>query len=343
MVSFIIRRLLFLPVVVFGCILLVYVLMQFMTPFQRVSVFVGSPQELKNTSLPELVKDYGLDDPAPVQFVRWLNLIFHGKWGYSQASQRSVIASFKQYIPTSVELALWSILPLILGGILLGAIAAVRHNKLTDHVLRVVGIIGWSLPMFVAGLLSLFVFYGILRWFPPGQIGVAAAASMRDTGFHSYTGILTLDAVLNGNWFVFGDALRHLVLPVIVLSFVSVANLMRITRTSMLEVLRQDYITAARSKGLRESVVIVKHALRNALIAPVTVAGLTVAGMFSGLVITETIFDFHGLGRWAARAAGIFDMPALLAFVLFSGTIIVLANLLVDILYAQIDPRVRYE
>jgi len=343
MLSYIIRRLLLLPLVVLGCILLVYVLMQFMTPYERVSVFVGSPQELKNTNLNELIRDYGLDDPAPVQFARWLNAIFHGKWGYSQASQRSVIESFKAYLPTSVELALWSIIPLLLGGVLLGAIAAVRQNKLADHVLRVVGIVGWSLPMFVAGLLALFIFYGYLHWFPPGQLGVAAAASMRNTGFHSYTGILTLDAVLNGNWFVFGDALRHLVLPVIVLSFVSVANLMRITRTSMLEVLRQDYIVAARSKGLHESVVIVKHALRNALIAPMTVAGLTVAGMFSGLVITETIFDFHGLGRWAARAAGIFDMPALLAFILFSGSIIVLANLGVDILYALVDPRVRYE
>jgi peptide/nickel transport system permease protein len=189
----------------------------------------------------------------------------------------------------------------------------------------------------------LFVFYGILEWFPPGQIGIEAGAIIRSAEFTSYTRLITIDAVLNGNWFVFVDALRHLVLPVFVLSFVSWAMLLRIMRTSMLEVLRQDYITTARSKGISERVVIRKHARRNALIPPLTVAGLTIAFMFSGMVITETIFDWHGIGRWAARAAQTFDMPALLAFMMFNGSLIVVANLIVDIMYAKLDPRVRLQ
>ncbi len=343
MLSYIIRRLLMLPIVVFGCILLVYIVMQFMTPYQRVSVFVRSPNELRNSNIDELVDDYGLNDPAWEQFARWVVTIFKGEFGYSQAAQRTVANAFARFLPVSAELALWSVVPVILGGILLGSASAVRHNKLFDHLMRVVAIIGWSLPTFVAGLLGLFIFYGILRWFPPGQIGIQAGAIMRSASFVHYTGLITVDALLNGSWFVLGDALRHLILPVFVLSFVSWAMLLRIMRTSMLEVLRQDYITTARSKGLDERVVIRKHARRNALIPPLTVAGLTIAFMFSGMVITETIFDWHGIGRWAARAAQTFDMPALLAFMLFNGSLIVVANLIVDIMYARLDPRVRLQ
>ncbi len=343
MLSYIIRRLLMLPIVVFGCILLVYIVMQFMTPYQRVSVFISSPNELKNTDIDELVEDYGLNDPAWMQFGRWVATIFRGEFGYSQAAQRTVANAFARFVPVSAELALWSVVPVILGGILLGSASAVRHNKLFDHVMRVVAIVGWSLPTFVAGLLGLFVFYGILEWFPPGQIGLEASAIMRTAEFVSYTKLITIDAILNWEWFVFVDALRHLVLPVFVLSFVSWAMLLRIMRTSMLEVLRQDYITTARSKGLSEKVVIKKHARRNALIPPLTVAGLTIAFMFSGMVITETIFDWHGIGRWAARAAQTFDMPALLAFMLFNGSLIVIANLIVDVMYAKLDPRVRLQ
>jgi len=343
MLSYIIRRLLMLPIVVFGCILLVYIVMQFMTPYQRVSVYISSPNELKNTNIDDLVEDYGLNDPAWMQFGRWVATIFRGEFGYSQAAQRTVANAFARFVPVSAELALWSVVPVILGGILLGSASAVRHNKLFDHVMRVVAIVGWSLPTFVAGLLGLFVFYGILEWFPPGQIGLEASAIMRTAEFVSYTKLITIDAILNWEWFVFVDALRHLVLPVFVLSFVSWAMLLRIMRTSMLEVLRQDYITTARSKGLSEKVVIKKHARRNALIPPLTVAGLTIAFMFSGMVITETIFDWHGIGRWAARAAQTFDMPALLAFMLFNGSLIVVANLIVDVMYAKLDPRVRLQ
>lgn len=341
MFSYILRRLLLLPLVILGCIFLVFCVMQLMSPYQRVSVYIQSPQELARMDIDELIEVYGINDPIPVQFGRWFMTLVRGEFGWSTASNQSVARSFQRYASVSAELALWSILPIILGGILLGSAAAVHHNKLLDHIMRVLSIVGWSLPTFVAGLLALFLFYGILEWFPPGQLGIAASEIVRSAAFHSYTHLITVDALLNGSWYVFWDALRHLVLPVFVLSIVSWAMLLRIMRTSMLEVLRQDYIVTARSKGLTERMIIRKHARRNAMIPPITVAGMTIAYMFSGMVITETIFDFHGLGRWAARAAQIFDMPALLAFMLFSGSIIVLSNLLVDILYAKIDPRVR--
>jgi ABC-type dipeptide/oligopeptide/nickel transport system permease component len=345
MLTFIIRRVILIPVVVFGCILLVFGMMQLLSPAKRLALYIDNPNELKQLSenLDVMIHRYGLDRPIYVQFTSWFGQVLRGDLGWSESAARPVSGAFRRFLPVSAELALWSALPIVLGGILLGSASAVRHNKLFDHVTRVFAIVGWSLPTFVAGLLALFLFYGILEWFPPGQIGIHAAAAVRSADFTSYTGMVTLDAVLNGNWFVFADAMRHIVLPVIVLSLVSWAMLLRITRASMLETLRQDYVTTARAKGLRERVVIRRHARRNALIAPITVAGITVAFLFNGLVITETIFDFHGLGRWAARAAQTFDLPALLGYLLFNGVLIVMANLVVDVLYAQIDPRVRLE
>ena len=345
MLTFIIRRLFLIPVVVFGCILLVFATMQLLSPVQRLSLYIDNPNEMKQLSdnLDVLLARYGLDQPIYKQFFSWFRQIIRGELGWSESAARPVSGAFKRFVPVSAELALWSALPIILGGIFLGSASAVRHNKLFDHVTRLLAITGWSLPTFVAGLLGLFLFYGILEWFPPGQIGLNAAAIVRSVDFVSYTRMITFDAVLNWNWFVFADAVRHLVLPVFVLSIVSWAMLLRITRASMLETLRQDYVTTARAKGLTERVVIRKHARRNALIAPITVAGITVAFLFNGLVITETIFDFHGLGRWAARAAQTFDLPALLGYLLFNSVLIVFANLIVDILYALIDPRVRLE
>jgi len=341
--SYIIRRLLILPVVVFGCIILIFCVMQLLSPYERLSIYCSNPAELKNVDFDVLIEHYGLDDPVYKQFADWFWKVIRGELGWSQSAARPVIGAFMRFMPVSAELALWSALPIILGGIWLGSLSAVKHNKPIDHITRIFAITGWSLPTFVAGLLGLFLFYGILGWFPPGQLGLGASAIVRSSEFTNYTGIITLDAVLNWNWYVFGDAVRHLLLPVFTLAYVSWALLLRVMRASMLETLRQDYVTTARAKGLEEKVVIKKHARRNALIPAVTIAGVTVAFLFNGLVITETIFDFHGLGRWAARAAQTFDLPALLGYLLFNGVLIVLANLIVDVMYAYIDPRVRLE
>ncbi len=343
MIAYIIRRLLLLPVVLFGLCIMVFGMMSLLSPYQRASVFVSDVTQLKNQSMEDLIERFGLDDPPWVQFARWFNNVLHGDLGWSETAKRPVSDAFKRFLPQSVELALWSAIPIIFGGIWLGQLSAVKQNKPVDHVTRVFAIVGWSLPTFVAGLLALFVFYGILRWFPPGRLGLEASRIVNSDQFHLYTGIITLDAILNWNWFVFADALRHLVLPVIVLSYVSWAMLLRVTRSSMLETLRQEYVMTARAKGLPERVVINRHARRNALIPVATIAGLTVASLFNGLVITEYIFDLHGLGRWAAMAAQQFDLPALLGYLLYNGFLIVMANLIVDIMYAFIDPRVRLE
>lgn len=343
MIAYIVRRLFLLPVVIAGLLLLTFAMWSLLSPYQRLASFIHDPTELKGRDPKELVKEYGLDDPIWVQFGRWLNQVVHGDLGWSESASRPVMDAFRRFLPQSVELALWSAVPLVFLGIWLGQISAVKQNKPVDHFARVFAVFGWSLPTFVAGLLALFLLYGLVQLFPPGRLSLEASRIIYSESFRMYTGIVTLDAILNWNWYVFLDAMRHLVLPVIVLSLVSCAQLLRVTRSSMLETLRQEYVMTARSKGLPEGVVIKKHARRNALIPVATIAGLTVAFLFNGLVITETIFDLHGLGRWAARAAQQFDLPALLGYLLFNGFLIVMANLIVDIMYAFIDPRVRLE
>ncbi|MGY4707759.1 ABC transporter permease [Candidatus Bipolaricaulota sp. J31] len=344
MVAYIIRRLLILPLVITGLFVLVFGLYSLLDPYEKAALYVRDITELKNRNINELIEEYGLDDPPWVQFFRWVNQVLHGNLGWSEVANRPVVDAFKRFLPQTVELALWSAIPIVLGGIWLGQLSAVKQNKPIDHFGRVFAVVGWSLPTYVAGLLGLFIFYGLLRWLPPGRLSTDVSLYVSLSGeFKMYTGIITLDAILNWNWWVFADAARHLILPVLVLSYVSWALIMRVTRSSMLETLRQEYIMTARAKGLPERLVIKRHARRNALLPVATIAGLTIAFLFNGLVITETIFDLPGLGRWAAEAARQFDIPSLLGYLLFNSFLIVLANLIVDILYAVIDPRVRLE
>jgi len=219
----------------------------------------------------------------------------------------------------------------------------VRHNRFFDQVARVFSIIGWSFPTFVFGLMVLMIFYAKLKWFPPGRISDWASAVINSGQFHQYTHLYTIDALLSLRFDIFWDALKHLILPVLTLSYLNWALLLRVTRSSMLEVLGQDYIRTARAKGLPERLVINRHARPNALIPVVTLAGLMVAGLLGGVVITETVFNYPGIGSAAAQAAIQLDVITVLGFALFNGTILILANLIVDILYAVIDPRVRLE
>ncbi len=339
MISYIARRILLLPIVLLGLSLLIFLMMQFLTPTQRLTAFVSDPTKLRGESREALIEMYGLNDPILVQYSHWLNNIVHGNLGFSSTVSLPVTEAIALYFPATLELVLYSVIPVILGGIGLGALAARRHNRLTDHVVRILAITGWSLPTFVAGLLALAIFYGVLDWFPPGRVSVWALPIIHE--MKQFTGLYTLDAILNGEFRVLLDAIRHLIAPVTTVSFVSWALILRITRSSMLETLRQDYITTARSKGLTERIVVRRHALRNALIPVITASGLLMASMIGGEVVVETVFNYKGLGWWATEAARQFDFPAIIGFALFNATMLVTVNLLVDIFYVVVDPRIR--
>lgn len=345
MTTYVLRRLLLLPLVLIGVTLLIFALLQLLSPFSRLAMYVTDPDQLKQgpEQLQEMVDALGLNDPVHLQYGRWLGGVLRGDLGWSESARQPVLRALAARIPGTLELALYAVVPVILGGIWLGKLTAVHQNKPFDHIGRVVAIVGWSFPTFVLGLLALMVFYGMLHWFPPGRLSIAAQRIVNSDAFTSYTGLYTIDGLLNWNWPVILDALRHLIMPVTALAYLSWALIMRVMRSSMLEALRQDYITTARAKGLAERTVVNKHAKRNALLPVTTIAGTMFAGLMGGVVITETVFNRPGLGSFAASAATQLDIPSVLGFALFNGIVFVLVNLIVDILYAYFDPRVRLE
>jgi peptide/nickel transport system permease protein len=264
-----------------------------------------------------------------------------GDLGWSRVGSQPVASLIKQRFPATLELALWAVVPIIFVGLWLGVQAAVRHNKPFDQAARVFSIFGSSFPVFVFGLLMLMIFYANLGWFPPGRLSDWANAVVNSPSFNNYTNLVTVDALLNGRFDIFLDGLRHLVLPILTLAYVNWATFLRVTRSSMLETLRQEYVTTARAKGLAERDVINRHARPNALIPVATIAGFQVISLLGGVVITETVFTYPGIGSAAAAAAAQLDVVTVLGFALFNGFILILANLAVDIMYALIDPRVR--
>jgi peptide/nickel transport system permease protein len=294
-----------------------------------------------------------LDDPFHVQYWRWLvgrtdpvtgetvGGVLRGELGFSRTGRVPVKDLLLLRLPASMELALWAMLPIVVIGVWLGIMAAKNHNKLPDQMARVFALIGWSFPTFVFALLVLMIFYAKLGWFPPGRLSDWANRVVMSPEFTRYTTMNTIDALLNLRLDIFWDALRHMVLPIITLCYIQWAMLLRLTRSSMLESLRQDYMTTARAKGLPERTVVNRHALPNALIPVVTVGGLTIVGLISGVVITETIFNIPGMGRAAAEAAQSLDVLTSVAFTMFSAVLLIVANLVIDIMYAFLDPRVR--
>ncbi len=339
MVKYVLKRLAFLPLVMFGVTFLLFFLLQFLSPEMRASLYVKDPRQL--SQLDAVIEKYGLRKPMPVQYGIWLKQVAHGDLGYSETAKMPVADAIRAFFPATFELTLVTFFPILIVGVFFGVLSAVYRDRLLDHVTRFVAITGYSLPSFVLGLLLLMVFYGHLHWFPPGRYTLDTDMLVHGSAFHHYTGLLSLDCALNGDWAACGDVLKHLVLPAATLLYISVALLLRITRSSMLEELTKDYVRTARAKGLPERTIIRKHALANALIPVVTLSSLLFIGLLGGVVITETVFDFPGIGRWGVQAAQQLDIPGVLGSTLLAATLFVLANLISDILYAVVDPRIR--
>jgi peptide/nickel transport system permease protein len=345
---------LILPVILVGVTMLVFAMLSMLTPYERASLYVSDIPK-RQGAIEGIIEKYGLNDPIPVQYWKWMTGvkdkstgvveggILRGDMGFSKVGKSTVSEVIQRRLPATAELALWSAIPLIGLAVWMGIQAAVHHNKFIDQVLRVLAIIGWSIPTFVLGLLLLMIFYAQLDWFPPERLSGWASQFVQTGEFTRYTQMNTVDALLNLRFDIFLDSLRHLVLPVITLSIISWAFLLRVTRSSMLDVLRQDYMTTARAKGLGERAVIRGHAVPNALIPVITVGVLTLIGLFNGVVITETVFNYPGLGKFMADAATALDVVSVLGMTLFSSFILVFGNLVVDVLYGVVDPRIRLQ
>lgn len=338
--SYIIRRLLLLIPVLFGVTLFIFAITMMFSPIERASLYVTSARQMSD--IPLIIETYGLDQPFFVQYANWIGQVFSGNLGWSRVVGMPVWDAIWSFLPATLELAIFATPLIILMGIFLGTQAAAHKDRPVDHGTRVMAIFGWSLPTFWLGLILLMVFYGYFRGLlPPSRLSIQMDMVVNSVEFIRYTHINTIDAILNLNGPVFLDALRHLVLPVITLSVTQVAFIMRLMRSSMLESLGKGYILTARAKGLAERVVVNKHARRNALIPVITVSGYVFAGMANGVVITETIFTYKGIGWWAWQSAVRLDIASVLGFALFNAVLFVLVNLVVDILYTRVDPRVR--
>ena len=332
MTSFIIRRLFSLLPVLVGISIVVFLLLR-LTPGDPAEVMLG--ERATPEKVAALRKQLGLDRPLYVQYVEFVGRLAHGDLGKSIISDDPVVDELGSRFPATAELVFFAMCWGLLLGIPTGVIAALKRNTFIDVASMVVALLGVSMPIFWLGLMLIYLFAVYLRWLPPsGQIDLTIP-------FQRTTNFYLIDAIIHGNWPAAISVLRHLILPSLVLSTVTVPILARLTRSAMLEVLNQDYIRTARAKGLRERLVIVRHALRNALLPVVTVVGLQIGGLLGGAILTETIFSWPGMGLWIYQAILNRDYPIVQAGVLVAAVIFVLSNLLVDISYGILDPRIQ--
>lgn len=332
--TFLIRRLTLLIFVLLGVSVLIFVISH-VIPADPARQAAGPHATTKQVEL--LRAKLGLDKPLPEQYLIYMSGLLHGDLGYSLYSRRPVSEDIKDYFPATVELAMTAMVICLILGIPLGALSAIYKDRWVDHLSRVISIGGVGLPIFWLALLFQLVLYRWLNWLPAGgRIDPTMAKP------ETITGLYILDSLITGNWLALRSSLVYIAMPAITLAFASVAWVARITRTSMVETLNQDYIRTARSKGLHERQVIYVHALRNALIPAVTMIGLQTGALLSGAFLVEIIFSWPGIGFYTVNAIMAMDFNAIMTTTLLVAVVYTVTNLLVDILYVAIDPRISY-
>ena len=334
LVRLIVRRLIFLVFVLFGLSLMTFALSH-VIPGDPARLMAG-PRASKS-AVAKIREQYGLDDPLPQQYVSYLKGLTRGDLGMSFTTRRPVSEDLKRYLPATIELGAVAFILSTVIGIPLGVISSVQRDKLPDHIARFISISGLALPVFWLAIMAQFVFFGRLGWLPDGArlpIGLDPPPTV--------TGLYTVDALLAGDWALFRLSLVHLIMPAVVLAYGSLAVITRMVRGGMLEVLNQDYIRTARAKGISQNGVILGHALKNAMLPTVTSIGLQIGLLLSGAFLVEIVFSWPGIGRYAVEAIQRLDYNATMATTLVIALIFVLMNLIVDILYLFLDPRITY-
>jgi dipeptide transport system permease protein len=341
MLRYILRRLLVLIPTILGVTLLTFSLIR-LIPGDPVEVMMGERSldpEIHAAALARL----GLDQPLYVQYGHYLGQLIHGDLGVSLKSQTSVWTEFKALFPATLELSLVALFLALVLGMVAGVLAAVKRGTWMDHTVMTVALTGYSMPIFWWGLLLILIFSVGLGWTPvSGRIDLMFDVPPH-SGFMLWDAWLAQRADPELNQGAVWDALRHLILPAIVLGTIPLAVIARMTRSSMLEVLREDYVRTARAKGLSPLRVIFVHTLRNALIPVLTVVGLQVGTLMGGAVLTETIFSWPGIGKWLIDAIGRRDYPVVQNGILLIATLVILTNFMVDILYGIANPRIRVQ
>jgi peptide/nickel transport system permease protein len=334
MLTYIIRRIVSLIPVLIGVSIIVFMFIH-LIPGDPVLAILGERAAVENVE--RVRKQMGLDKPIWQQYFLYVGKVVQGDFGRSIRSNTPVMDEIRAKLPATAELALWAMIFAVLIGVPAGIISAARRNSIFDTVAMFVALIGVSMPVFWLGLMLAFVFSIWLGWLPfSGRLDPTITLV-------PHTGLMVLDSLIGGNWKALGNSLSHLILPSLALATIPLAIIARMTRSSLLEELTQDYIRTAKSKGLAERTVLFRHALKNAFLPVVTTIGLQVGALLSGAILTETIFSWPGIGRWLYGAIGARDYPIVQGVALLITFIYVFVNLLVDISYAFLDPRIRYQ
>jgi ABC-type dipeptide/oligopeptide/nickel transport system permease component len=344
---FLVRRLLAAPFTLFIITLVLYGMTMLVTPEERAQLFwpertrvLTDAEEQRLTEM--IIKRQGLDQPFPVQYAGWIGALLSGNWGYSSALNGWVLPALLRRTPATFELTLWSALLFVPLGLVAGVLAGSRHGRRLDDRFRAAAFVATSIPPFIVALMCLAVLYVSLRWFAPERIGLGLSLELARSGFVTYTGMFTVDGLLNGRLDVVADALRHLVMPVFTLSLLHWATLARVTRAAVIDELDKEYLVAARARGLRERAVLWRHAFRNALVPALTSTALSAASLLSGVYVVELIYNFHGISElvyYAMRDAP--DITLALGFAIYSVLLVLLMMLALDVAQALVDPRMR--
>jgi ABC-type dipeptide/oligopeptide/nickel transport system permease component len=331
---YIVKRLAMLVPVMLGVSIIAFSLIH-LAPGDPARTMLG--ERATQEQLNEIREKYGLDKPLYVQYGIWLNGVLHGDLGRSITTHEEVAKEIGDRLPNTMELSIAAMIFAITVGVFAGIISATKQYSITDYTCMGVALFGISMPVFWLGIMLMMIFGVFLGWLPiGGRIDLLIP-------FQRVTGFMVFDSIITGNFPALISVLRHLILPAIALGTIPMAMIARVSRSSMLEVLRQDFIRTERAKGLSERMVIYKHAVRNAMVPVVTVIGLNFGLLFAGAILTETVFSWPGIGRLVVNAVYERDYPLVVGCILVFAIVFVIVNLITDILYTRIDPRIQYE
>jgi len=331
---YIVKRLAMLVPVMLGVSIIAFSLIH-LAPGDPARTMLG--ERATQEQLNEIREKYGLDKPLYIQYGIWLNGVLHGDLGRSITTHDEVAKEIGDRFPNTMELAIAAMLFAVIVGVFAGIISATKQYSITDYTFMGVALFGISMPVFWLGIMLMMIFGVFLGWLPiGGRIDLLIP-------FQRVTGFMLFDSIITGNFPALISVLRHLILPAVALGTIPMAMIARVSRSSMLEVLRQDFIRTERAKGLSERMVIYKHAVRNAMVPVVTVIGLNFGLLLAGAILTETVFSWPGIGRLVVNAVYERDYPLVVGCILAFAIVFVIVNLITDILYTRIDPRIQYE
>jgi len=313
----------------------------------RVNLYMGRrtrsnmSAQIERNMIAAIIREHGLDDPFPVQYVRWLGRMVRGEWGYSPLLRADVLEVLAKRTPATVELTLYSLLLFLPLGLITGAMAGWKRGRAGDRTFRLAAYVGTSIPPYILGLVLLSIFYVGLHWFLPGTLTSRAEAVIGSPSFRTFTGLTTIDSLLNGQWAVLWDAVRHLALPVVTLSLFHWATLGRVTRALIIEEAGKGYITAAQAKGLAPRRILWGHAAPNVIAPGLTSSALSAATLITGVYVVEMVFNWPGVSKLVTYTVYEPDVALAAGFSVYSVLGVLAIMLTLDILQALVDPRLR--